>query len=232
MPIDVTELNEWVKTDEGAEWIGNQTSDLRSQLGNAKGELGELGTKLETLEKTNTDLENLKTKLESDVEEAKLAGAKPDEEMLAQKNALKNKLDVAEKQVERLQKGILNERLSTLISNEITKQGGNPRVLGVHVRTRMAAELDEDGRVEAWAVDNKGKKLYDDDAKVAGVEYVVNQLKKDKEFMNNFKAPVKSGTGTTDADDPKPQSKNTKSFMDMDLKELGDTKNLGNLLFT
>ena len=68
-------------------------------------------------------------------------------------------------------------------------------------------------------------------AKPAGVGYVVSQLKQDDQFKINFTAAVKKGSGKLDADDQEPQKSNGKSFMNMDLKELQNTKNIEDAIF-
>lgn len=232
MPIEVAELNEWIATDEGKGWLDKQTSDLRQKLGNAESKVTELTSTNQTLETSNQELTTTNEKLANDLEQAQTGQIDPNEELEAKIQVLTTNLQSAQTQTATMQKQILNEKLSGLINDEITKQGGNPKVLGIHVRRQLEASLDEDGHLSVYAIDEQGKRAYDSEAKPAGVSYVVSQLKQDEAFKASFKAPVKSGSGHVDPEDPKPSRDNKKSFMDMNLTELGDTSNLKNALFT
>jgi len=232
MPIEVAELNEWIATDEGKGWLDKQTSDLRQKLGTAESQLGELTTSNQQLEASNQELEQSNQKLINDLELAKTGQVDPNEELEAKIQVLTTNLQNAQTQTATMQKQILNEKLSGLINEEITKQGGNPKVLGIHVRRQLEASLDEEGNLSVFAIDDNGKRAYDSEAKPAGVGFVVSQLKQDDAFKASFVAPAKSGTGQIDPEDPKPSRDNKKSFMDMNLTELGDAANLKNALFT
>lgn len=231
MPIEVAELNEWIATDEGKGWLNNQTADLRTKLGTAEGKVTELSNKNETLNTSVQELTTSNEKLNIDLEKALTGQAEPNEELQSQIQVLTTNLGQAQEQTSKLQKQILNEKLSNLINDEIVKQGGNPKVLGIHVRRQLAAELTEEGQLSVFAIDEQGKKAFDAEAKPAGVGYVVSQLKQDDAFKASFKAPVKSGSGHVDPEDPNPSKVNQKSFLDMDAKELGDMSNLQNALF-
>ncbi|CAH6842094.1 conserved hypothetical protein [Vibrio chagasii] len=231
MPIEVAELNKWVKTDEGKGWLDGQTTELRTNLTNANTKISDQEKEITTLGQEKTALEKSNQTLGDDLKIARDNVGKPDEELNAKFKVVSENLANSQKQTAALQKQILNERLTTLVNDEITKQGGNPKVLGVHVRRQLSAELTEDGQLSVFAVDSNGKKAFDSEAKPAGVGYVVSQLKQDDEFKSNFKAAVKKGSGQLDADDQEPQKSNGKSFMNMDLKELQNTKNIEDAIF-
>lgn len=231
MPIEVAELNEWVKTDEGKGWLNGQTSELRQKLGTAEGKVSELTTQNQTLQTSVTTLEGNNEKLTTDLDKARQGLADPNEELQNQVASLTTNLQNAQQQTATLQRQILNEKVSGLISEEITKQGGNPAVLGIHVRRQLVAELTEDGQLVVHAVDKDGKTVYGSSAKPEGVEYVVSQLKQDSAFKASFVSQAKSGSGQLDSQDQNPSNINTKSFLDMSLDELGDQNNLKNALF-
>lgn len=232
MPIEVAELNEWVKTDEGKGWLNGQTSELRQKLGTAEGKVSELTTQNQTLQTSHSTLTSENEKLSGDLEKALEGLADPNEELQNKVTSLTQNLTTAQQQTATLQKQILNEKISSLIGEEITRQGGNPAVLGIHVRRQLAAELTEDGQLVVHAIDNDGKTVYGSSAKPEGVEYVVSQLKQNSAFKSSFMAPAKSGSGQLDSQDPNPSNVNSKSFLDMNLDELGDQNNLKNALFT
>lgn len=231
MPIEVSELNTWIKSEEGKTWLNGQTSELRSKLTTATSTLSEKEGAFTTLEQEKNTLQETNQTLNTDLESARKNMGKPDEELTAKFKVVSDNLKLSQSQTTTLQKQMLNERLSALVNDEITKQGGNPKVLGVHVRRHLSAELDEDGQLSVFAVDENGKKAFDSEAKPAGVGYVVSQLKQDDEFKSNFKSPVKKGSGRLDADDQSPSQQSNKSFMNMDLKELKNTKNIENAIF-
>lgn len=232
MAIEQAELNEWIATDEGKGWLDKQTQGLRQKLGNTESKLTELETSNQALEASNQELSNETQKLNRDLEAAQTGQVDPNEELEAKIKVLSTNLQNSQIQTANMQKQILNEKLTGLINDEINKQGGNPKVLSIHVRRQLEADLDEDGHLSVYAVDENGKRAYDSEAKPAGVGYVVSQLKQDESFKASFTAPVKSGTGTIDPEDPKPSKDNQKSFLDMNIEELGDTANLKNSLFT
>ncbi|TKF73771.1 hypothetical protein FCV55_02800 [Vibrio sp. F13] len=231
MPIEVAELNKWVKTDEGKGWLNGQTTELRTNLTNANTKISDQEKDITALGEEKTTLEQSNQTLTADLESARKNVGKPDDELNAKFKLVSGNLENVQKQNATLQKQILNDRLTTLVNDEITKQGGNPKVLGVHVRRQLSAELTEDGQLSVFAVDSNGKKAFDSEAKPAGVGYVVSQLKQDDEFKGNFKASVKKGSGHLNTDDHDPEKSSSKSFMDMDLNELKNTKNIEDAIF-
>lgn len=231
MTIEVAELNKWVKTDEGKGWLNGQTTELRTNLTNANTKISDQEKDIKALGQEKTALEQTNQTLGDDLKIARENVGKPDEELNAKFKVVSENLANSQKQTAALQKQMLNERLNTLVNDEIIKQGGNPKVLSVHVRRQLSAELTEDGQLSVFAVDANGKKAFDSEAKPAGVSFVVSQLKQDDEFKSNFKSAVKKGSGHLDADDQSPHKSNSKSFMDMDVKELKNTKNIEDAIF-
>ena len=196
MPIDKTELTEWLKTDEGKEWEQGLTAGLRTTNGNLKGEKSELEAKLAAEKQAAIDL---KTQLE----EAAKNGGKVDADAQAEIDALNTKLTAANTQTGTLQKQLVNQALATKINQAIIAEGGNPAMLGLHVRTRIATEVDEAGNVIEYALGEDGKKMYDENGKAAGVAHIVKHMKTDDSFKAAFVVQNKGGSGGRNTRQPR-----------------------------
>ncbi len=212
MTINVEDLNDWLKTDEGKQWEQGLTAGLRTTNGNLKGEKGELETKL-------AEQKRLTDELQGKLDEAAANGGQVDADAQAEIDALKTKLATAQGQSGTLQKQLINQKLATSINSAIIAEGGNPAMLGLHVRTRIATEVDENGNVTEYALDAKGNKLYDENGKAAGIEHIVKAMKGDDSFKAAFTVQNKPGSGGR-PNGKQPQQ--TKGFAEMSGKELGE----------
>lgn len=181
------QLKQWLETDEGKAWEQNHTAGLRTTLGAIKGEKSEIKAEAESakaraaeLEAKLAELTGKQTELSPDIE-AKLTAAQQKEQ-----EALRT--------AQTYQKKLTNQMLATQITGAIMDAEGNPELLSLHVRTRLATETKSDGEIVIYALTKDGKKMYDADGNPAGVKEIVAELKKSDSFKSAFKATVAPGT--------------------------------------
>lgn len=106
---------------------------------------------------------------------------------------LKQEKEQVEQQMQsKLEKYLLDKELAEALNSE----GVKTKVLNPHIKPNLKVIEDDLGEYRAVVVDKDGEPRLNQEGKLMGIKDLLEEMKKDEDFMPLFPAPTKSGAGT------------------------------------
>ena len=194
--MDIKELEEYLKTEEGKTFMETQKQGLVDKNTELLGALADIKKDVDVMKQAETDRETAVTAAEEKATKAKLDS---DNDVDAYKLFHEGEMTKKDEAINALKSNFAKAELSRVVSAAAAANSATPKPLELLIGSRTKSEYDADGKLQITVMDDSGNPLMHNGVK-ADMGNLVETLRAQDENAPFFSGTGSSGAGTNTTD--------------------------------